>query len=78
MMRGLSTRNYGAVVKEFREALRGGEVGGERQLHRGQTSCQGLRSLSQGMLCGPHVGGSKHSLHVSVASGSLAGPDGTS
>lgn len=32
MMRGLSTRNYGAVVKEFQRRLRDREVGGEREL----------------------------------------------
>ena len=36
MMRGLSTRNYGAVVKDFHIRLRHREVGGERELHRGQ------------------------------------------
>ena len=36
MMRGLSTRNYGAVVKDFQRGLRDREVGGERELHRGQ------------------------------------------
>ena len=35
MMRGLSTRNYGAVVKDF-QCLWHREVGGERELHRGQ------------------------------------------
>jgi|SRR5215471_1570475 len=29
MMRGLSTRNYGAVVRDFRDIYRGGEAGGE-------------------------------------------------
>ena len=33
LMRGLSTRNYGAGERLSR-SLRGGEVGGERQLHR--------------------------------------------
>src|SRR5665213_2934694 len=33
MMRGLSTRNYGAVVKDFHRRRK---VRGERKLHRGQ------------------------------------------
>ncbi len=36
MMRGLSTRNYGAVVKDFQQRVWHREVGGERELHRGQ------------------------------------------
>ncbi len=36
MMRGLSTRNYGGGGQGFSPSLWGGEVGGERALHRGQ------------------------------------------
>jgi hypothetical protein len=36
LMRGLSTRNYAPVVKDFRPSLRRGEIGGEREIHRGQ------------------------------------------
>src|SRR5213079_3447677 len=36
MMRGLSTRNYGAVVKDFQDAYGIEKSASERELHRGQ------------------------------------------
>ena len=43
LMRRLSTRNYGVMVKDFHEAYGVGEVGGKRELHRspaGKNCCR--------------------------------------